>query len=57
VIRIGICIVARSARPRKVPPTTYPAIISEFPGLAFITAHHQFVLDPQDPCGTVSKLA
>ena len=28
---------------------TYPAIIPEITGPAFITAHHQFVLDPQDP--------
>jgi proline racemase len=27
----------------------YPAIVPEITGPAFITAHHQFVLDPEDP--------
>ena len=28
---------------------TYRAIVPEISGPAFITAHHQFVLDPEDP--------
>ena len=34
---------------REASVGTYRAIIPEITGPAFITAHHQFVLDPEDP--------